>query len=227
MVEGWSSHQDDEDHAPSSSNIAVQERCIVPDSRPDSEDTLFDNDDLVPKNVQFVIDDADEEDWLYAPDTFDYIHTRMLLGCFGNFADIIKRSFKYIKPVYCDDSTIAPDWPFAEWTRIGDEAAMRAGKPMRIANKLKRWFLEAGFVDVHEEVFKIPMNPWPKDPHYKHIGRISEVNWLDGLQAFTLAFFHRVLGWNQEEIEAYLVPVRRAIRDRSVHAYHKTCDSHI
>jgi hypothetical protein len=177
----------------------------------------------VPGNVQFVIDDANEEDWLYAPDTFDYIHTRMLLGCFGNYADVIKRGLKYTKPggwmesqvvaspihirytlllpffalrisvspvrnntltlisalqeimssVYCDDSTMTPDWAFAEWTRVGDEAAMRAEKPMRIANKLKRWYHEAGFVDVHEEVFKIPMNSWPKDPHYKHIGRVS------------------------------------------------------
>jgi len=75
--------------------------------------------------------------------------------------------------VYCDDGTMRDDWPFAEWTRYGDSAAMSLGKPLRIANKLKRWYKEAGFLDVHEEVFKIPMNPWPRDPHYKDIGRVS------------------------------------------------------
>jgi hypothetical protein len=82
-------------------------------------------------------------------------------------------SQEIMSTVYCDDSTMTPDWPFAEWTRYGDEAAMLAGKPMRIANKLQRWYREAGFVDVHEEVFKMPMNQWPKDPRYKHIGRVS------------------------------------------------------
>jgi hypothetical protein len=82
-------------------------------------------------------------------------------------------SQEIMSTVYCDDSTMTPDWPFADWTSIGDDAAMRAGKPMRIANKLQRWYREAGFVDVHEEVFKMPMNPWPKDPHYKYIGLVS------------------------------------------------------
>ena len=54
--------------------------------------------DRVPENVQFVVDDADEDDWLYPPNTFDYIHTRVLLGCFENFAEIIKKGFKYTKP---------------------------------------------------------------------------------------------------------------------------------
>ena len=34
----------------------------------------------VPNNVKFVIDDANEEDWMLDP--MDYIHTRILLGCF-------------------------------------------------------------------------------------------------------------------------------------------------
>ncbi|KAH0542951.1 hypothetical protein FGG08_002720 [Glutinoglossum americanum] len=187
----------------------------------------------VPNNVQFIIDDATEEDWLYSPNTFDYIHTRVMLGSFEDFREIIKKAFKYTKPggwmesqdfmstVYCDDDTMKDDWPFAEWTRYGDEAAMMLGRPLRIANKFKRWYKEAGFVDVHEEVFKIPLNPWPKDPHYKNIGRINELNWLDGIQAFTLGAFHHAFGWSRDEIEAYLVNVRRAIQDRSVHAYHK------
>jgi len=30
--------------------------------------------------------------------------------------------------------------------------------------KLKKWAEDAGFVNVQEHVFKIPMGPWPKDP---------------------------------------------------------------
>ncbi|KAI9673987.1 MAG: hypothetical protein M1817_002193 [Caeruleum heppii] len=187
----------------------------------------------VPDNVHFVIDDAAEEDWLYPPNTFDYIHTRILLGCFEDFREIIKKGFRYTKPggwmesqevmssLYCDDGTIPPNWPMTDWTLTLDEASMQNNRPLRIANKLKRWYEEAGFVDVHEQVFKMPLNPWAKDPHYKEIGRAMEVNMLDGIQAFSLASFYRVFGWSKSEIEVYLVNVRKALSDRNVHAYHK------
>ncbi|KAI9887843.1 MAG: hypothetical protein M1823_000365 [Watsoniomyces obsoletus] len=187
----------------------------------------------VPPNVQFVLDDANEDDWLYPPNSFDYIHTRMMLGCFEDFRQIINKSFKYIRPggwmesqefmttVYCDDGTMPPDWPYLEWTRTLDEAAMQIHRPLRIANKLKKWFREAGFVDVHEEVFKVPCNPWPKEPHMKDLGRIEELNFLEGVQGFSMANFHRAFHWTKEEIEVYLVNVRKAVRDRNVHAYHK------
>ncbi|KAL1637258.1 hypothetical protein SLS58_009445 [Diplodia intermedia] len=187
----------------------------------------------VPENVQFVIDDAQEEDWLIKPDSYDYIHTRVLLGSFEDFREVVKKSYKYLKPggwmesqefystLYCDDGTMGPDYAFAEWTRTQDAAAMNLGRPLRIANKLKRWYEEQGFVDVHEEVFKLPINPWPKDPQLKMLGRFSENSLLEGIQAFSLAWFHRGLGWTKDEIEVYLVQVRKAIADRSVHAYHK------
>ncbi|KAK5276951.1 hypothetical protein LTR16_010468, partial [Cryomyces antarcticus] len=53
------------------------------------------------------------------------------------------------------------------------------------------------------------------------LGRFSEESLLDGIQAFSLAWLHRGLGWSKEQIEVYLVDVRKAISDRSVHAYHK------
>ncbi|KAI9832860.1 MAG: hypothetical protein M1826_001027 [Phylliscum demangeonii] len=187
----------------------------------------------VPPNVQFVVDDMAEDDWLYPLDHFDFIHTRVLLGCFEDFRDVVKRSYRYLKPggwmesqefmttPYCDDGTMHHDWPYAEWARTIEEAAMVAGRPLRIANKLKRWYKEAGFVDVHEEVFKVPVNPWPKDPHAKDLGKICEMDALDGIQGFSLAVLHRGMGWTKNEIEVYLVNVRKAIKDRSVHAYHK------
>ncbi|KAF2800784.1 S-adenosyl-L-methionine-dependent methyltransferase [Melanomma pulvis-pyrius CBS 109.77] len=185
----------------------------------------------VPNNVKFVIDDANEEDWMLDP--MDYIHTRILLGCFEDFREVIAKSFRYLKPggwmesqeymptVYCDDGTMSPDFAFAEWTQTQDRAAMNMGRPLRIGNKLKRWYEQAGFVDVHEEVYKLPINSWPRDPQWKMLGRFNETNLLDGLQAFSLQPFQKGLGWTKDEIEVYLVHVRKALSDRNVHAYHK------
>jgi metalloendopeptidase OMA1, mitochondrial len=167
----------------------------------------------VPANVHFFVDDASEPDWVVPPAYFDYIHTRVLLGCFENFKDIIKRSFHYLKPgaymesqdvhptPYCDDGTMPDDWVFKEWMSLLDEAAMRADRPLRIATRLKRWYQEAGFVDVQERIFKMPLNPWARDKHLKILGKMSEDNWLSALQGLSLAHFSRTLSWSKDEIE--------------------------
>ena len=189
--------------------------------------------EIVPDNVSFIIDDASEEDWLYPPNTFDYVHTRVMLGCFEDFRETVRKAYRYTKPggwmesqeimtrVYCDDDTMSPGFPLVDWCDSLDLAAMQFGKPLRIANKLKKWYIEAGFEDVQEQVFRVPMNPWPKDPHLREIGRVAELNMLDGVQGFSLASLHRVMGWSQNEIEVYLINVRKAISDRSVHGYYK------
>ncbi|KAG9239651.1 putative Trans-aconitate 2-methyltransferase [Amylocarpus encephaloides] len=169
--------------------------------------------DTVPENVQFFIDDAAEEDWAVPAAHFDFVHTRVMLGCFEDFREIINRAYYYTKPggymesqeimstLYCDDGTMSKDYPFLKWNKDLDEAAMRAGRPMRIGNKLKRWYEQAGFVDVQEKVFKLPVNPWPRDKHLKQLGKMQEANWLAGLAAISLGLFHRVFGWTKTEIE--------------------------
>jgi hypothetical protein len=170
----------------------------------------------VPQNVHFYIDDASEEDWAVPSDYFDYIYTRVLLGCFADFQEVIKKGFYYTKPgghtesqeimstPCCDDGTMPEDWPFLEWTRYSDDAAVAADQPLRIADKIKRWYQEAGFVDVEEKVFKLPMNSWPRDKHLKALGRMSEDNWLAGIAGFSIAPFSRILSWSKAEIEVSL-----------------------
>jgi hypothetical protein len=172
----------------------------------------------VPENVRFFIDDASENDWCVPLESYDYIHTRVMLGSFEDFKSIIRRSFQYLKPggymesqelmsiPYCDDGTMPADWPFLDWSKLLDDAAMQAERPLRIATRLKRWYEDAGFVDVQEKVYKIPIGPWPRDLHLKKLGTMWEDNCLAGLQGFSLAPFSRSLNWNKNEIEVCLQP---------------------
>ncbi|CAG8951124.1 hypothetical protein HYFRA_00006522 [Hymenoscyphus fraxineus] len=212
---------------------AIEMGDEFPDAQIQATDLSPIQPDTVPENVQFFIDDASEEDWALPPAYFDYIHTRVLLGCFEDFRDIIKRAFHYTKPggymesqeimstLYCDDGTMPSDWPFLEWNKYLDDAAMAADRPMRIGNKMKRWYQQAGFVDVQEKVYKLPVNPWPRDPHLKTLGKMQEANWLAGLNAISMGLFSRVFGWNKTEIEVYLVNVRKSISNKRVHAYNR------
>jgi metalloendopeptidase OMA1, mitochondrial len=156
----------------------------------------------------------------------------MLFGCFADFKQIINRSYQYLEPggwmesqelystVYCDDDTLKPDNAFLEWSRRCDEAWMAVDRPLRIANKLKDWYRAVGFVNVHEEVFKIPLNAWPKDPKFKMLGRFQGISLRDGLPAFSLRPFYQAFGWEHHETEIYLTNVKTALMDRRVHYYY-------
>jgi hypothetical protein len=167
----------------------------------------------VPANVRFVIDDAEQEDWAIPENHYDYIHTRFMMGCFEDFRGIINHAFRHTKPggwmesqdlmhpPFCDDGTMPEDWPFKDWSDSMEEASMKANRPLRIAHRLKRWYREAGFVDVHEKIVKLPINSWPRDKHLKTLGKYWAEDLLAGLQGFTLALFSREFGWSKTEIE--------------------------
>jgi len=46
-----------------------------------------------------------------------------------------------------------------------------------------------------------------------------EVNFTRGLYGLTVDAFTRLLGWTVEEVQVFLVDVRKDIMDKRVHAY--------
>ncbi|KAK2766286.1 hypothetical protein FQN54_007803 [Arachnomyces sp. PD_36] len=195
----------------------------------------------VPENVYFLIDDATEPDWLWPLDHFDMIHTAHLAGSFPSFLNVLRTAYKYLKPggymeclefdfkPRCDDGTMPPpnpDGPSAyawhDWHEYHKQAnsIIDPPRPMMIATKLSRWMREMGLVDVVEDVRKVPMNRWPKDPKMKQIGAWNAANWLAGCSGLTYGPFGPAgLGWSKNEIEVFLVDVRKAIQNRRVHSY--------
>ncbi|KAF1938058.1 S-adenosyl-L-methionine-dependent methyltransferase [Clathrospora elynae] len=186
-----------------------------------------------PENIDFFIDDITRLEWWRCAQPYDYIHTRMSLGIFEDFREIIQKGYNNLDPggwmesqeiyskVYCNDGTMPATWELLEWTKTEDSAAMRLGRPLRIANKLKTWYEQAGFVDVHEDIFAIPINAWARDARDKLLGKFFHWNMLQGVHAWSVEYFVTALGWTPAEVEVYLAGLRNAIGDKSVHAYYK------
>ena len=99
------------------------------------------------------------------------------------------------------------------------DATKAYGKPVPRPEDFKPWLDAAGFVDVKEYYFKIPINNWPKDKALKEIGKYQCVNYCEGLEGITVALFTRVLEWQQSEIQVFLAKIRAEMRDRNIHAY--------
>ena len=106
------------------------------------------------------------------------------------------------------------------------EAGRRLGRDMLAPRKYKRWMEEAGFVDVVEEKLAIPGNPWPKGEASKTLGYWQMTNFLDGVQAVCMTMFTRGLGMRPEEVETFLVDLRKDIKNPKIHFYFLTWVAH-
>ncbi len=72
-----------------------------------------------------------------------------------------------------DDGTLPADSYETKWSTLMCEASEKYGRPVPHYPEYKHMLEEAGFEDVHEEVFKVPSSPWPKDARLKEIGKVS------------------------------------------------------
>lgn len=91
----------------------------------------------------------------------------------------------------CDDGTLPLDGAMVRWFHEMQVAGTAVDRPLVMAGLVKQVYLEAGFVDVHERVFKMPTNGWPKDERLKEMGRMWERQFQAGLSGFSFWLFNR------------------------------------
>ena len=65
------------------------------------------------------------------------------------------------------------------------------------------------------------MAGWPKDKRLKEIGMYNRLQWEEGIEGWCVFLLTNVLHWSEEEVRVYLAEMRRALRDKSIHAYHE------
>ncbi len=94
---------------------------------------------------------------------------------------------------------------------MGLELHVAALMPARVA--------DAGFVRAEQRVHKVPVGPWPRDETMRMVGTYNHSVVWDGLQAITTATLTRGLGWTSNQVELFLVKVRRDLMDSAVHSY--------
>ncbi|KAK3321507.1 S-adenosyl-L-methionine-dependent methyltransferase [Cercophora scortea] len=184
---------------------------------------------FVPPNLQFLIDDLESE-WTYTT-PFDFIYMRLLCGSIKDWPNLFRQSFQnlnpggYIEvcdplnPLICDDGTLPADCALVKWNHLFVEASIKLGASLISVRDYEKQLVEAGFINVEKVEFKWPINSWPKDKKYKELGSWVYENILEGLQALSLMLFTNVLGWTPEELEVFLVDVRKDLKNRSIHAY--------
>ncbi|EXM13720.1 hypothetical protein FOTG_17835 [Fusarium oxysporum f. sp. vasinfectum 25433] len=184
----------------------------------------------VPPNVHFYVEDSTDP-WDF-PQQFDYIHTRATSGCWAAFeTQIAEQAFAALEPggwfesqevdgkVCCDDGTLDPNGPLAAWSNDLIVASEKLGRPAILAATLKEVFERVGFVDVHQRIFKMPINGWARDSRLREIGYLWGANVLEGLAGFSYQLFNKAFERTNAQIEVSLIDVRQDITNPRIHCY--------
>jgi SAM-dependent methyltransferase len=184
----------------------------------------------VPPNCQFEILDV-ESDWLFPKARYDLIHARELIFAIRDWPALISQAYEHLMPegylelavtvpeVGCDDGTCPPDSCYKEMAEIHFQIADALGIDGFAAKKWKDQLEARGFEDVHERVFKIPTNRWPKDKRLKTIGALEVANFLQYASAGFQHGFAGLLGKDATELQVLLAQARKEIWDRDIHTY--------
>ncbi|KAM5373298.1 hypothetical protein ACJZ2D_007127 [Fusarium nematophilum] len=182
-----------------------------------------------PPNCTFEVDDFEQE-WVYRK-KFDYIHARELGGCVTDDDQLFRRAFEHLAPggylelqaVYprflSDDGTAEAAENAQFWMKNICEGAAKFGKPLDSPPQWLEKMKAAGFVDVQQEIRKIPFGSWPKDPTLKEIGRHSIVQEYQLIDSYTPGIFSRVLGWDDMEIQVLIAKVKNDLKNPAIHIY--------
>jgi hypothetical protein len=107
----------------------------------------------------------------------------------GGWIEHLEFSIKF----QSDDDTITEDHILATWDKIFIEAGEKMGKSLAICETMKEDIIKAGFVNVKEKKYKLPVGPWSSDPKLKELGAWNLLYMLQGLEGMALYVLTEVM----------------------------------
>ncbi|CAO2657158.1 Nn.00g032840.m01.CDS01 [Neocucurbitaria sp. VM-36] len=186
---------------------------------------------FVPPNCIFEIDDV-EEDWPYRPAHFDFIHGRDLMTAVRDWPRLLQQAYTHLKPggwiqlastipgALTDDDSIPPNSGYVESGRLYFEIAAKMGAPLDAPRGWAEQMRNVGFKNVQDEVYKLPMGPWPRSKRLRTVGKLEQIMILEGgFEAYMLRGYTQVLGGRAEDLQIILALAKREVRDPNVHTY--------
>jgi hypothetical protein len=187
---------------------------------------------LIHLNLRFIIPQDFEGPWQLGDDPWDFIHFRMGCGSVSKWDVMYEKIFTHLRPggwLEHIEIDIRPQYEqgannsrqLDEWYEYLDGATQLAEKRLEYPPNLRELMSNCGFVDIDEEVIRLPLNEWPEDEREKFIGRWYNLGLCQGLEALMLGPLTRAYEWPLENVKQMLMMVKPQICSRRVRAYHE------
>lgn len=161
---------------------------------------------------------------------FDYIHGRCILPSLRDLPTLMRRIYENLQPggyvefmemlmvIEAIDDTLA-NTVLPRWHWLITEGVRRIGREPMLALHTRQLLQDAGFVNIVEKKFAVPINPWARGDEQKVRGALMLANLLDACESITMTVCRLVWGWSLEQVEALLVDIRASLKNRNIHAY--------
>ena len=175
---------------------------------------------MVPPNVEFFIDDVEEE---WTDRSFDLIHCRDLSGAIEDWPRFVNRIYDNLNPggwielqgfvnmVYSERGQLPDDDPLVRLMAALQKAGDLNHREMNPVPKSKNWMNAAGFQKVKQERVKIPIGVWPKDENLRSVGHLMAESYRLGIGGVTAVPCREKLGWSAAAVEVFNYEVRTAV----------------
>lgn len=123
-----------------------------------------------------------------------------------------------------DDNSLPADSALAAWGPYMKQCGDLAGRPCDILLTMSESIQNAGFVDVHEKVYKWPIGPWPRDQKFKEAGVVNCQHWMSGMEGWCmwlLTKYGQPEPWTKDQVYVYCAKLRAELKNPYYHAYHR------
>ncbi|KAI8710404.1 hypothetical protein NCS52_01577000 [Fusarium sp. LHS14.1] len=190
--------------------------------------------ELVPPNLCFQIEDC-TRDWTFANSYFDFIHMRHLVGGIEDWRHLYREAFRCTSPgglvesheqsfiLKSDKETIEPESALGRMGDIFMEVGVKSGYSFAVVDEdtQRKGMEEAGFVDIKEEVKRMPIRKEREAPIPQDVGGIAYEAFTYDLEGHLLFVTTQVLGWTKEETYLLAMEVREQLEQMDVYVDHK------
>lgn len=121
-----------------------------------------------------------------------------------------------------DDNTLTDTTPYAfrDFCYYVQMGVANLGLDLHMIGRLPGMLRDAGFDDVTEARHKLPIGRWARDRKQRQKGIwFLRMILMEGLSAIAKRPLTQGLGWKAEQVEMFLVDVRKSLNDTGIHAY--------
>ncbi|KAJ6088106.1 hypothetical protein N7499_004288 [Penicillium canescens] len=190
----------------------------------------------MPPNCILEVDDV-QQDWTWQ-ESFDLIHMRIMIGSFDGteWDSLYQQCFEKLCPggwieqlevspvIETDDGSLPADNILNDWGPNMLGCGERAGRGCDTFDTMARRIRNAGFVDVHEKLYKWPIGPWPRDQKLKDAGAANFEHWVNGMEGWCmwlLTKFGHPQPWDKEAVYVYVAKLRKELNNPRFHIWHQ------
>ncbi|KAI0603109.1 S-adenosyl-L-methionine-dependent methyltransferase [Biscogniauxia sp. FL1348] len=176
-------------------------------------------------NCRFQVFDFTER-WMFG--SFDFIHLRMLGSLPSD--EVITSIYDNLNPGGWAEFTEwivilqSPDHSidhtaFYKWNRYIQKGMHKIGKSITYPLEYKNVLRKAGFSNITERKYAVPVNTWPPGKQLQRIGTMMTTNFLTIIEVLSLPIFTEILGWSRQAFESLLADVRKDVGDPRIHSF--------